>query len=108
MKTIKTLGLISVFALVGFSATLDAQPLGYNQNSRVELQTAYEAKNKEVIALEYTEWSARRFCWSESGADWENCVRGVQTHLLSEVMIYWADLKAEAEYDISRQKMGRY
>ena len=104
----KNIAIIAVFAVVGFSGSLEAQPLDYNQNSRVELQTAYDAKNKEAVALEYTEWTARRFCWAESGPNWDNCVKGVQTSLLGEVMTHWADLKAENKYDISIQQAGKY
>ena len=111
MKIIKNIAVISVFALVGFSATLDAQPLIFTESTHHELRKANENKDAPALYLKYATIESDKFCVA-SGAhlrnEWLICKTGVESQILARTMTMLADREAEAQYDISRQQTGRY
>ena len=100
---------VIVFGAVGLSVNLDAKPSPYNEQTREELRIIYAQKDLFAAALKYSELDARGYCESQHavGADWNNCIAGVQSQILMQKMRHIKNTSLEYTYTQSQHSQSQ-
>lgn len=100
----KTILLITVFAAVGFSCNLDAEPLPMGENNEA-MMMAYKERNANHVSAINSHWKARRACniMQATGDNWVTCMVAMSRFYYIER----ADFLAEQQYNATRHG-GRY